>query len=36
MGRMTCYQEIVYPDCGSNKIIKSGRTEQGTQRLWRS
>jgi transposase-like protein len=29
---MTCYQEIVCPECGSNQITKSGRTEQGTQR----
>ena len=29
---MTCYQEIVCPECGSNHITKSGRTEQGTQR----
>ncbi len=28
---MTCYQEIVCPECGS-QITKSGRTEQGTQR----
>jgi len=30
---MTCYQEIVCPECGSNQITKSGRTEQGTQRF---
>jgi transposase-like protein len=29
---MTCYQEIVCPDCGSNKITQSGRAETGTQR----
>jgi len=29
---MVCYQEMVCPACGSNKIIKSGCTEQGTQR----
>jgi transposase-like protein len=29
---MTCYQEIVCPEYGSNQITKSGRTEQGTQR----
>ncbi|MGZ8262313.1 MAG: transposase-like zinc-binding domain-containing protein [Methylotenera sp.] len=29
---MTCYQEIVCSECGSNQITKSGRTEQGTQR----
>jgi len=29
---MTCYQEIVCPECGSSQITKSGRTEQGTQR----
>ena len=29
---MTCYQEIVCLECGSNQITKYGRTEQGTQR----
>jgi len=29
---MTCYQEIVCPECGSSQVTKSGRTEQGTQR----
>lgn len=29
---MTCYQEIVCPECGSNQITKSGRTQLGTQR----
>ena len=29
---MTCYQEIVCPECGSNQVTKSGRTQQGTQR----
>jgi transposase-like protein len=29
---MTCYQEITCPACGSNQIIKAGRSEEGTQR----
>jgi len=29
---MTCYQEITCPDCGSNQIMKSGRSASGTQR----
>ncbi len=29
---MKCYQEVICPDCGSNKIMKSGRSANGTQR----
>jgi transposase-like protein len=29
---MTCCQEIVCPECGSNHITQSGRTEKGAQR----
>ncbi|WP_366945052.1 IS1 family transposase, partial [Methylobacter sp.] len=29
---MTCYQEITCPACGSNQIMKSGRSAEGTQR----
>lgn len=29
---MTCYQEITCPACGSNLIMKSGRSAAGTQR----
>jgi len=29
---MTCYQETVCPERGSNQITKSGRTGQATQR----
>ncbi|EGW21440.1 Insertion element protein [Methylobacter tundripaludum SV96] len=29
---MTCYQEISGPACGSNLIMKSGRSAAGTQR----
>jgi len=29
---MKCYQEVTCPDCGINKIMKSGRSANGTQR----
>jgi len=29
---MTHYQEIVCPDCGSNHLIKAGRSASGVQR----
>jgi len=29
---MTCYQEITCPHCGSNQIMKAGRSKAGTQR----
>jgi len=29
---MTHYQEIVCPDCGSNHIMKAGRSASGVQR----
>jgi transposase-like protein len=29
---MTCYQEITCPNCGSNQIMKAGRSTEGTQR----
>ena len=29
---MTCYQEIICPKCGDNRIMKSGRNARGTQR----
>jgi len=29
---MKCYQEVICPDCSSNKIMKSGRSANGTQR----
>jgi transposase-like protein len=29
---MTCYQEITCPVCGSNPIMKAGRSTEGTQR----
>ncbi|CAA6803765.1 MAG: InsA-like protein [uncultured Thiotrichaceae bacterium] len=29
---MTCYQEIICPNCGSNHIIKAGTSAKGIQR----
>lgn len=29
---MACYQKIICPNCGSNNIIKSGRSARCTQR----
>jgi len=29
---MTCYQEITCPECGSNEMMESGHSTNGTQR----
>ena len=29
---MPCYQEVICPNCGSNRIIKAGKSTKGIQR----
>ncbi|MGZ8226009.1 MAG: IS1/IS1595 family N-terminal zinc-binding domain-containing protein, partial [Methylococcaceae bacterium] len=29
---MTCYQEIICPNCGNDQIMKAGRSALGLQR----